>query len=92
MRFMHWRRKDADGNINNYGGATIAFDVEDDVLYFTAAMCSRKDRFCKAQGRLIASGRLRKALENRGDKMVTTMLNGRKPVEVIREFLNISHR
>lgn len=92
MRFMHWRRKDANGVIDNYGGATFAFDVQDDVLYFTAALCSKKDRFCKARGRLIAEGRLRKAREGKSDQIIVQVLNGRKPLEVIHEFIDNSKR
>lgn len=90
MRFMHWRRKDADGNVNNFGGVTIAFDVLEDTLVFSATKCSKKDRFCKKQGRLIAGGRLQKALDGKSDKVAKYALNGRKPVEVLREFIERS--
>lgn len=92
MRFMHWRNKDANGIVSNFGGVTFAFDVIDDELVFSATKCSKKDRFCKQQGRLIAGGRLAKALEGKGNKFGKVSLQGRKPVEVLREFIEQSRK
>lgn len=45
--------------IDNLGGATIAYTVNnDDTIDFATAYCSPKDNFCKATGRTISSGRL----------------------------------
>lgn len=60
IKFAHVRNKDKDGHPTAHGGITVAYDVNDDneVIAFASARCSRKENYCKAIGRTIATGRL----------------------------------
>lgn len=65
-KFLHVRNRDANGNLLNNGGATVAFDVDGDVLFYASALCSRKDQFNRRIGRLIAEGRFDKGIAGVG--------------------------
>jgi hypothetical protein len=59
MKFLHFRRFDADGKLTARGGMTVAMHVENDnVTQYSAAFCHPKDNYCKHTGRVKAAGRL----------------------------------
>jgi len=60
VRFLHIRECDEHGEIQNTGGATIAFAVspELDAIFVQLALCSRKDQYNKKTGRELAAKRL----------------------------------
>ena len=60
--FRHERTKDADGNVSNYGGRTIAFIEQNKTTVEGVSECSVKDIYSKRLGRIIATGRLFKTL------------------------------
>jgi hypothetical protein len=53
-----------------YGGATIGWSIQDDddLLIAALAVCSDKDRFCKAEGRKIVDTRIANAILSPEDK------------------------
>jgi hypothetical protein len=57
-------------NDSLYGGATIGWSIqdEDDSLVTALAVCSDKDRFCKAEGRKIVDTRIANAILSPEDK------------------------
>ncbi len=63
--FMHIRNVDARGEINNFGGATIAYREIEGGVEFAEAWCSNRDNFNKAYGRAKAQGRLNSPKYNR---------------------------
>lgn len=63
--FMHIRNVDARGEINNFGGATIAYREIEGGVEFAEAWCSYRDNFNKAYGRAKAQGRLNSPKYNR---------------------------
>lgn len=65
--------KYVDQVVNGFGGITIAYTYVPDLQigFYGAAICSKKDQFCKKTGRMIAEERLK----------------GEKPVEIIASSL-----
>jgi hypothetical protein len=57
-------------NDSLYGGVTIGWSIqdEDDSLVAALAVCSDKDRFCKAEGRKIVDTRIANAILSPEDK------------------------
>jgi hypothetical protein len=73
-------------NDSLYGGATIGWSIqdEDDSLVTALAVCSDKDRFCKAEGRKIVDTRIANAILSPEDKskFVVTVT-----IDEVRQFL-----
>ena len=63
MKFVHLRYHDQDGKVLSHGGATIAYEQENNdvgiVVYYATARCNIKDLFCKKTARAKAGGKLR---------------------------------
>lgn len=66
MKYLYIRPRDAEGHLSNKGGVTVAFDVDDNVLWYTSATCSKKDQFNRKIGRSIATGRFDKGIAGEG--------------------------
>jgi hypothetical protein len=64
-KYNHLRSSDS-----LYGGATIGWTIqeEDDSLITAIAVCSEKDRFCKAEGRKIVDTRIKNIILSPEDK------------------------
>jgi hypothetical protein len=56
--FMHIRNVDANDQISNFGGTTIAYREASGGVEFAESWCSDRDNFNKAYGRAKAQGRL----------------------------------
>lgn len=62
MKWLHIRNRDKTGKLMPKGGKTVAYDVDQDIVFFAVAKCSRKDHYCRRTGRSISQGRFDKAL------------------------------
>lgn len=61
-KFLHIRpQTDQEPNfpVSNKGGATVAYEVEENTLRYAIARCSKNDNFCRKTGRTLAAGRLK---------------------------------
>ena len=72
LRYLHLRRSKVLANgkvrIENFGGATLAFEVTEAGVFVAVARCNDKDNFNKRLGRLISSNRFNKGLINKVDE------------------------
>lgn len=62
VRYQHHRPTDDKGNLLPKGGTTVASILKDDIEIKAISECSAKDTYRKKIGRIIATGRLLKAL------------------------------
>lgn len=60
IKFFHQRKYDKNKVLLTHGGATIAYEIDDKGLVHksAAAVCHKKDAYCKHTGRVKAKGRL----------------------------------
>lgn len=58
IHYSHTRNRDELNKPSQYGGITIAATFEPNLITFGFALCSPKEKFCKADGREIATDRL----------------------------------
>lgn len=59
-KFMHFRypAENQPGGVATRGGLTVAFDEVEGEVEYAVAKCHKRDNFCRANGRNIASHRL----------------------------------
>lgn len=57
-KFSHFRKRDAEGNVNPRAGASVAYAVKDGELFCAAAYCGPRDNFSYQLGRIKSSARL----------------------------------
>jgi hypothetical protein len=58
VTFVHLRRVDFWGHLENFGGMTVAVTAEGDGCKYAVARCHDSDRYVKQAGRAKAAGRL----------------------------------
>jgi hypothetical protein len=81
MRWLHIRRRDKQGNLTPKGGMTVAYDLEEGIVFFAVAKCSKKDHYCRKTGRSISQGRFDKGL--REGKCEWAKMNEDSAIETI---------
>jgi hypothetical protein len=79
MKYIHLRHQ-YDGLIMPTGGMTIAYDIDQDRVFYAVARCSVKDNFCRRIGRTVASGRWDKQLNDGTIKSAIVVGNPRATV------------
>ncbi len=60
-KYIHLRRRDREGFIKHFGGATVAYipaNNERTLYYASVARCRTDERFVKREGRVMATDRL----------------------------------
>jgi uncharacterized Fe-S cluster-containing radical SAM superfamily protein len=58
VTFVHLRRHDMFGNLENFGGMTVAVTADGAGCKYAIARCHDSDRYVKQAGRAKAAGRL----------------------------------
>ena len=60
IRFAHFRNFKQDGKVSERGGATVAYEMDNDnrVTRYAVARCSLLDNYDRRRGRELAGGRL----------------------------------
>jgi hypothetical protein len=88
IKFIHLRRRDPFwGFLEPTGGVTVAYDIDDTGLVtYTDAKCSDKDHYCKAIGRAISSGRLKKG--NTPEVHVVSSFPKVEGVNIVEQIIN----
>jgi hypothetical protein len=91
VKFLHLRNVDDRemGTSSLYGGKTIAYKLEGDLMKYVVALCGKKEHFNRKLGNKIAGGRLqceRKACQKKYVHTVDLTSYDMPPIEALIEL------